>query len=421
MTAGTVDHAGDVRATARLLPGAGERPDLGAHLRRHGPLPAHTAELIEQVERSGLTGRGGAGFPLARKLRVIAAGRRAVVVANGAEGEPASCKDRALLTRAPHLVLDGLQAAAGAVGARRAVAYVHADAVPAVRRAVAERVAAGLDRVAVEVVPAPPGFVSGQETAVVRAVDGGPALPRSSPPRVFEQGVGGRPTLVSNVETLAHLALVDRNGADWFRGAGTPTEPGTMLCTVSGSSGGPVVVEVPLGASLPEVLIAGGRPAEGVAAVLVGGYHGAWLPGPPAAGLTLSAAHLAPVGAVPGAGVLLTLEHGTCPLTVTAGIVRYLADSSARQCGPCLNGLPALADTLATLADTRATLAGRSSPTMAPARLEQLARLVTGRGACAHPDGTGRLVRSLLTAFPAELDAHVRGTCSAATLTAARR
>ena len=388
---------------ARLLPRPGDAPDLAGHLRRHGPPPALSAgRLLEQVELSGLTGRGGAAFPLHRKLRAVAAGRRPVVVANGAEGEPASRKDHALLTRAPHLVLDGLQAAAAAVGARRAVAYVQADALGAVRQALAER----QDRVAVELAEAPDGFVTGQESAVVRAVDGGPALPRSSPPRVYEKGVSGRPTLVSNVETLAHLALVARHGADWFRQVGTAAEPGTMLCTVSGPAGVPAVVEVPLGTPLSQVLALAGEPAERLRGLLVGGYHGAWLTGEEADRLALSAAELAGAGAVPGAGVLIPLDAGHCPLTVTARVVHYLADSSARQCGPCLNGLPALADTLSTLATVSW---GRD----VPARLEHLSRLVAGRGACSHPDGTVRLVRSVLSAFPDELDAHSRGTCLA--------
>ncbi len=403
-TTGTGTGTGSHLGTARLLP-TDATPDLAAHLDRHGhqrPVPAD--RLLDGVQESGLTGRGGARFPVHRKLRAVAAGRKPVVVGNGAEGEPASRKDRTLLMRAPHLVLDGLQVAAQATGARRALLYVHeGPAVAAVQRAIDER--SGADRLPVELVAARATFVSGQESAVVRAISGGAALPRSTPPPVYEKGVGGRPTLVQNVETLAHLALVARYGPEWFRAAGTPTEPGTMLCTVSGAAGRLVVVEVALGTPIRDVLAAGGQHGPR-RAVLVGGYHGSWLTGAEAGTLSLSAADLAPTGASPGAGVLIALGPDQCPLEVSARIVRYLADSSARQCGPCLNGLPALADTLA-------SLAGRSPSPEAYARAQQLTRLVEGRGACAHPDGTVRLVRSVLSTFPDELDAHAHGGCLA--------
>lgn len=397
--------------TPTLLPGrllTATPADLAAHRARHGPLPSVAADqLLDEVERSGLTGRGGARFPVHRKLRAVARGRRPVVIANGAEGEPASSKDKTLLTRAPHLVLDGLQVAAQAVGARRAIVYCHAGpALAALERALDERAVGRVDRLPVELIQAHGGFVSGQESAVVRAVEGGPALPRSIPPPVFQKGVDGRATLVQNVETLAHLALIARYGAAGFREAGTRDEPGTMLCSVSGAVARPGVVEVPLGTPIRQVLAAAGGADGPLRAVLVGGYHGAWLTPAQADRLQLSAADLAPVGAAPGAGVVLALSQEHCPLQASASLLGYLADASARQCGPCLNGLPALA---ATVTD----LARLGWPPGLRDRARQLIGLVDGRGACKHPDGTARLARSVLTAFPEELDAHSRGRCLA--------
>lgn len=363
----------------------------------YGPLP-DVRDLVEQVEAAGLTGRGGAGFPVARKLRAVRDGGRGVVVGNGAEGEPASGKDRALLAHAPHLVLDGLRLAAAAVGARRSVLYVSA-ATPALRTAAAER--------GVEVAIAPAAFLSGEESAVVSRLNGGRALPRSRPPAVYVKGVDGRPTLVQNVETLAHLALIARYGAGWFRERGTAAEPGTMLCTVSGAVRVPGVLEAPLGTPLRDVLEAAGGPAGPLRAVLVGGYHGVWVTAREAEQLTLSAADLGRVGGSPGAGVVIALGAEACPLEVSAGIVAHLARQSARQCGPCLSGLPALAEVLA-------VAAGRRWDPSVPARIEQLAALVAGRGACHHPDGTARLVRSVLATFPDELEAHAAGRCLAA-------
>ena len=212
------------------------------------------------------------------------------MVANAAESEPLSAKDKTLLWYSPHLVLDGLQLAAEAVGARRAVLYLHEDLSlrGELSDLLAERRSGGLDRVGVDLVVAPPRFLSGQETAVVNVINGGAALPTFTPPRTFERGVGGQPTLVQNVETLAHLALIARYGAGWFRGLGTADEPGSMLCSVRQADGSAGVVEAALGTPLRDLI----RCSDQVQAVLVGGYHGAWLPARQAELLSLSNAAL---------------------------------------------------------------------------------------------------------------------------------
>jgi NADH:ubiquinone oxidoreductase subunit F (NADH-binding) len=393
----------------RLLPADGSPAGLPAHLARHGPPPYRggPGHLIDEVRESGLTGRGGAAFPAGRKLAAVAAaGRRPVVVANGAESEPLSAKDKTLLRYSPHLVLDGLQLAAEAVGARRAVLYLHADhaAGGQLTGLLSERATSGLDRAEVDLVLAPPRFLSGQETAVVSVINGGAALPMFTPPRTFERGIGGQPTLVQNVETLAHLALIARYGAAWFRGLGTAAEPGSMLCTIRQPDGSSGVVEAALGTPLRDLLAC----SDHVQAVLVGGYHGAWLPPARAAQLALSNAALRPHGASAGAGVLAALPAGTCGLAETARVARYLASESAGQCGPCLNGLPRIATALAELAGSRPDGG-------VIADLERWAGLTERRGACHHPDGTVRFVRSALQVFAAEIRAHRDGTCTAST------
>ena len=325
---------------------------LPAHLGLHGPVPyrGSARALIPEVRAAGLTGRGGAAFPVHRKLEAVAAARpgRAIVVGNGAEGEPASHKDEALLFLAPHLVLDGLQLAAEAVGAGRAVLYVRADLRARTRLDdyLPERDAYGLDRVPVEIVWSPRRFLAGEESALASRISGGPAVPRFTPPRVFERGVDGRPTLVQNVETLAHLALIARYGPGWFRAMGTPDEPGTMLCTLRQASGSVDVAEAAIGTPLGTLL-----GLSGTGAVLVGGYHGAWLPAAQAAQLTLSNAELRPAGAFTGAGVLAALPADRCGLIESARVARYLALESAGQCGPCRNGLPSIAAAMAELAN----------------------------------------------------------------------
>jgi len=384
--------------------------DFAAHLVRHGLPRFRGAALIEQAGAAGLTGRGGAAFPVATKLAAVnGAGRPAIVVGNAAEGEPASSKDAALLWFSPHLVLDGLQAAAEAVGARTAYLCLHAarrqsgpDLATHIRIALANRSAAGTDRASVELVEAPPRFLAGEESALVAIINGGAARPRDKTRRVSERGVEGRPTLVQNVETLANLALIARHGAAWFRSVGTADEPGSMLCTVRDPDGRVRIVETALGTPLHRLVWLG----DDVQALLVGGYHGGWLAVGAAGQLSLSNADLRPAGAMIGAGVLVALPAAYCGLAETARIARSLALESAGQCGPCFNGLPAIAAALAAVAEPRPA-------DHELANLGRWAGLVAGRGACHHPDGTVRFVASALSVFAGEIGEHSRGRCTA--------
>lgn len=361
-------------------------------------------EFIDAVETSGLRGRGGAGFPTAVKMRTVAKGRgRPVVVANGTEGEPASFKDKLLLTHQPHLVLDGALLAAAAVGADRIVIGVETtapDALGAMRHALAERVAAEPPGIAVDVVATPAGYVTGEETALVQFVNGGPALPTMAPPRPFEKGVGRRPTLVQNVETLAHLAQIARHGPGWFRQSGTHEEPGTTLVTVSGAVVRTGVIEVPIGTPLATIIERAG-PVGHPAAALVGGFFGTWVPAA-AFHLPFSRTGLAAVGASPGAGIVIVLPDGACGLSETARIMQWYAEETAGQCGPCVFGLPALAGEMAALVHG-------SVPAQGIGRLQRWATEVEGRGACKHPDGAVRVFRSALRAFPNDVERHLGG------------
>lgn len=371
---------------------------------QHVPLPHLSyAELEALLRAADLTGRGGAGFPTARKLAGVrsAAGRRQrpVVVGNAMEGEFLSHKDAVLLRDNPDLVLDGLQVLGGALDAKRRILAVGPDIDPAPVEQAAIR------RGGFEVRPLDGGFVAGQESALVNRLDGGPGVPTDPVLPVWRRGVDGRPTMVSNAETLAQIGLLARYGADWFRSRGTPEDPGTFLATVSGSSqsvvSSPGVVEVGRGIALRELLTLAGTDLRRVQAVLVGGYHGTWVTD---LDVRLSRPHLAAYGASPGAGVVHVLDRGHCPLIVSAHVVDYLAGQSARQCGPCVNGLPRMADALSALAEMKAGPQVRGD-------IERLRALVVGRGACAHPDGTARLVSSTMTVFADHVNAHLAGVC----------
>ena len=398
----------------RLLSGVadGDVADLRSHLELDGPLPdlrrRSPAQLLDEIGRSGLRGRGGASFPVATKLQAVARRRRPkVVVGNGTEGEPASDKDRLLLASRPHLVLDGAAVAARAVGAGEAIIAFSAgdDAVAAgLAQAVEERRAARLgDRVQFELFAVDDRFVAGNESALVNAINGGEAKPTFGP-RPFESGVRRRPTLVQNVETLAHLGLIARHGAEWFRETGTDLDPGTTLVTLSGAVSAPGVYEIEHGAPLTDLLDHAGL-NEDLSAVLIGGYFGSWLPADLIGQVRLSPRALSEHGGSLGAGVIVALGGSACPVAETSRIADYFAAESSGQCGPCVNGLGAIAETMARVA--RGT-----APATAKRDLARWSSSLAGRGACQFPDGATRFVASALRVFADDFDDHRRhGPC----------
>lgn len=428
----------------RLLAGpplTGHAEPLADHLDRLGPRPVARArgELIGELEASGLLGRGGAGFPVGRKWRSVAeraAGAAAAVLVNGAEGEPLSHKDRALLLHRPHLVLDGAELAAEAVGAGEIVLYLgeaHVAPRRSIERALAERARARADArravpARIRLALAPDRYVAGEESAAVHFVNAGDARPVTTPPRPYERGIGGRPTLVQNVESLAHVALIARRGAAWYREAGRGETRGTMLVTVTPpDGGGPSLHEVELGTTIGEVAALSGAAAEShdaashdassrdAQAVLLGGYFGQWLPADEAWATPLDPAALRPSGMSVGAGVIALLSAQVCPVAATARIADYMAGQSAAQCGPCVFGLRSIADALS-------RLSGGGARPDDVANLERWAGQVRNRGACRHPDGAVRLLISAFDAFADEMLRHERlGTCAfAGTRPAAR-
>jgi len=395
----------------RILAGwyATRRADLGSHVSVHGPIPdlasvkRHSPErLLDAVRSAGLTGRGGAGFPSARKWDVVRGCRNPIVVVNAMEGEPASEKDRALLCGAPHLVLDGAQLAAAAVGAREVLVCVGEDSPDGARSielALTERVVAGIGGVTVEMVQPPGRYLSGEESALVNWIGGGYARPTFRRDKATALAVRRRAVLVHNCETLAHVALIARYGPEWFRSVGTPDAPGTTLVTASGAIDRPGVYEVELGSPVLSILEVAGL-SNVVSGVLVGGFGGTWLH-PDLLETPYAPGPLSVAGSAMGAGVLAALPASSCGVAETARIALYMAGESAGQCGPCVYGLPAIAQDLAELARGSGS---RSNLT----RLRHRLNAVVGRGACRHPDGVVRLVRSALGVFAADFAEHAR-------------
>lgn len=362
-------------------------------------------ELVALCASIDLRGRGGAGFPLARKLSAVREaafrrGRSPRVVVNGEEGEPGSVKDRALLTLCPDLVLDGARLVAQGLGAEKIHLYVGA---PDCRRILERRIALRGESAAAEVFAAPSGYVSGEETAVVRALSGGPAKPTAKPPRPFDEGVEGLPTLVSNVETLAHLADAVR----WGTGApsSSRTAPGgSVLLTVSTDLGEKTLVEAPAGIQLREVLERlSVWPATGRPDVILGGFYGSFVP---PAGFTAPLVHqsMRDIGLSLGCGAVMVLTD-LCPVSAVAEILHYLDLENAHQCGPCFRGIPSMSDAVEALAGGTATVR----------TLEQLRSWsvsLRGRGACGTLDAAAGLVASLLDRHGDLAARHMDSTCA---------
>jgi NADH:ubiquinone oxidoreductase subunit F (NADH-binding) len=413
-------------ALPRLLAGmpAHGAVGLAEHVASHGELPYTTRRerrgagaLVELIEQAGLRGRGGAAFPLARKLRAVRAasgrtplGRRPIVLANAAEGEPASRKDRLLLESLPHLVLDGGVLAARAVGADELIVCLDeaaGDALQSVAGALSERERSGGDALRIAIQTVPEGYVSGQESALVNLCNGGPAKPTLTPPMPFQRGVRRRPTLINNAETLAQLALIARYGPRWFRTLGTAADPGSALVTLSGAVAHPGVYEIEHGASLSALIEAAAGTSSAVRAVLLGGYGGIWLDGSAIPELALANDQLAAHGASLGPGVVVLLSEQACPVAEIARVTRWLAAQSAGQCGPCVHGLDAIAGAIEEIAHGAAT-AGVGQ------RIARWCSLAAGRGACRHPDGAVRFITSGLEVFAEEFADHARhGRCEA--------
>ena len=389
----------------RLL--AGPSLESGAeshadHTRRLGAPKLVGRALIEALVGSGLTGRGGGSFPVGAKWRAVAAASKGstVVVANGAEGEPQSHKDRVLMTTRPHLVLDGAFLAARTLRASEVLMYVgeeHRAAWAAMARALAERPQS--ERGSARQVGAPRRYVAGESRAAVHLIDAGVATPTTAPPRSHQRGVGGAPTLVQNIETLAHIALIARYGDAWYRSVGRRGAAGTLLITMAGGVKRPGVLEVEAGTTIEESVVMAGGLAEPASAVLIGGYFGTWVRAAKAWELPLDAAALNAHGFTLGCGVVGVLPAGRCAVCDTARIMRYLAQESSAQCGPCFFGLRALSDACSRVAE-------RGANRDDIARLERWVVEVPGRGACRHPDGAVMFLRSALATFADEFASH---------------
>jgi NADH:ubiquinone oxidoreductase subunit F (NADH-binding) len=387
--------------------------DLDGYVRAGGGSGLHAAlhrsqeSIVELVERSGLRGRGGAGFPTGRKWRSVA-GRRSTgtppVVVNAAEGEPGTFKDRILLRRNPYAVLEGALVAAVAIGADEIVVACKASfthELDRLRTAFEELERAGWTTgFRLRIVEGPGEYLFGEETGLLEVVEGRPPFPRVMAP--YRRGLGGRDTgtdgasarrppptdgpvaLVDNVETLANVPGILHHGVDWYRELGTERSPGTIICTVTGDTRRDGVGEFAMGTTLREViesLGAGVGPGREIAAVLSG------VSNPPlSAGqldIPLTYEHMAALGTGLGSGSFIVIDDQTPLRAVAAGVARFLATESCGQCEPCKR-------------DGLAIAAGLRGPSGDLADVEDHLSTVARGARCALAGQTERVVGRLL-------------------------
>lgn len=400
----------------RLLLDPAMLENLAAY-RQHGGYSSQVWQLSPEqiratISESGLTGRGGSQFPTGRKLDTVASlpGEKIVLV-NGAETEPASQKDRTLLQHRPHLLLEGALLAARAIGASRCVLYLP-EHDPSVRQsiegALRELHHQRLSVVQWRIVTAPRRYVAGEETAAISRASGKDAKPTMKPPYPAERGVGGYPTLVQNVETLANFPRILSEGALAFRALGVKGQPGTALVTITGSVRRPGVYEVPNGALFTDILTLAGAPDPAqIQAVLPGGIFAGWLPGQALTqGVRLEREGLRSFGASTGAGAITVIANDVCGLCQVVAALTYFARESVRQCGPCTFGTQALAQLMNRVARGE----GDKQDLI---KIERYATtMLPRRGACGHLDGAATAARTALLVFEREIAHHIRrGKC----------
>ncbi len=403
-------YGGKVSSSNRIAAIPSSTIHFSEHVSVFGSVEPYLGKLHHlktQLSENELLGRGGAAFPLSKKIAGYEKHRgKVVVVANGSEGEYLSRKDEALLARHPHLVLDGLSILGSALDAKMGFIHLKSSkeaSIRIVQEAIAERRGVDPFRIEVSTTVAGVGYVAGSETAVISAINRQGGLPLYMPERPIVRGVRRRPTLMANVETLAHLALLARFGSHWFSSIGTENDSGTRLITLWLPSGSYRVLEVVAGTEFAEIFQAMGISREQVSCGLLGGYFGQLIDSDKLWTLRASQSFLKSAGFSFGAGVVALAEG--CPISETARIINYLAKESAGQCGPCYLGLPELAKTWKSLASDNVTAASIS-------RVDELCDELAGRGGCAMPDGAVLLARTSLRRFRSELLEHQGGRCS---------
>jgi NADH-quinone oxidoreductase subunit F len=373
------------------------------------------AAILEEVTSSGLRGRGGAGFPVGRKWSVATESTESsrYVVCNAGEDEPGSFKDRVLIEHRPHLVLEGLALACRAVGAQRAYVYLNETYEYCLNRistSIDEARAAGyLGRLQVSIHRAPTVYVAGEDSAALEVIEGKPPKPRQKPPFPATVGLFGKPTVTNNVETLANIPPIVRNGVSWFRSYGTPDSPGTMLFCLGAEMNRPGAFELPFGTSLRQLY-------EDFGGCLKDGAKlKAFLPGGPSCAfltedrldVSLDPESLKRVGSTLGCGVMRFFPERACMVEETTRIANFFAKECCGQCPACRMETSMLSAMLERIQH------GKGDPALFN-QFEKIIDFNRGKGFCTLVNMPGPPILSAMRLFRGEFEHHLQhGTCNA--------
>lgn len=389
----------------------------GGYLALSRALTRERSEIVAEVSRAGLRGRGGAGFPTGTKWDAV---RRQpatpkYIICNADEGDPGAYMDRAVLEGDPHSVLEGMLIGAYAMDAAEGVIYVRDEyplAVERLRQAIAQAEAAGLlgDHIfhtdfsfRIRIVKGAGAFVCGEETALIASVEGRVGEPRQRPPYPAERGLWGKPTCINNVETWATIPLIVMRGGDWYAGVGTEGSKGTKVFSLVGAVNNTALIEVPMGITLRQVVydLGGGIP-EGrrFKAIQTGGPSGGCIP-ESLLDLPVDYESLTRAGAIMGSGGMIVMDESNCMVDIAKYFLTFLADESCGKCFPCRKGLEQLLEIVTRIAQGK----GREGDLQL---LEDLGWLVRETSLCGLGQTAPNPLLSTLRYFRDEFVTHVR-------------
>lgn len=387
--------------------------------------------VIETIEKSGLRGRGGGGFPTGRKWRFTAANRggKSYVVCNGDEGDPGAFMDRSVMEGDPHKLLEGIAIAAFAIGADEAYIYVRAEyplAIKRLRKAIKDaeerhylgKNILGSDfNLEIHIKEGAGAFVCGEETALIASIEGERGMPRPKPPFPANKGLFGRPTLINNVETLANVPVIMLKGADWFSAMGTETSKGTKTFALTGEVNNTGLIEVPMGTTLREIIfdIGGGvRNGKKFKAVQIGGPSGGCLT-EEHLDIPMDYDNLIKAGAMVGSGGLVVMAEDTCIVEVARFFMNFTQHESCGKCVPCREGTKNMLKILEKIVAGKGEMSDLDL-------LEDLAQAVKDGSLCGLGKTAPNPVLSTLKYFRDEYIAHIKDKkCPAGVCTAMKK
>jgi NADH:ubiquinone oxidoreductase subunit F (NADH-binding)/(2Fe-2S) ferredoxin/NAD-dependent dihydropyrimidine dehydrogenase PreA subunit len=373
-------------------------------------------EVVEEVSRSGLRGRGGAGFPTGRKWTLARASVSPLkyMVCNADEGDPGAFMDRAVLEGDPHTVIEGMLIAGYAIGASQGIVYVRAEypiAVEHLKVAIRDARAMGLlgenilgsgFAFTLSIKKGSGAFVCGEETALIASIEGRRGMPRPRPPFPAQSGIQGRPTCINNVETLANIPPIVLRGGAWYAGIGTEKSKGTKVFALAGKVNNTGLVEVPMGIPLRRVVfdIGGGIP-DGLAfkAVQTGGPSGGCIPAP-YLDRPVDYESLAAVGSIMGSGGMIVADERTCMVDFSRFFMEFIQDESCGKCVPCRIGTKRMLEILQDLCAGRGTAEDLET-------LAELGASIRDTALCGLGQTAPNPVLTTLKYFAEEYRAHV--------------